>query len=62
MATKKVTKIKVAPEVQPVDTAQLKELLVDLEGFVQGSGTNEDRQKAVDKLKAIILKLEGGPA
>lgn len=52
-----VTKINLAPPA--VDTTELKELLVDLENLVPGSGTVEQRQQAVDKLKGIILKFEG---
>lgn len=55
---KSAKKIKIAEPVLKVDTTELKLLLIDLEGFVQGSGTVEDRQKTVDKLKEIINKFD----
>lgn len=56
---KAAVKKRVAPVALPkIDTTELKGLLIDLENLVPGSGTVEDRQMAVDKLKAIINKLE----
>lgn len=55
---KAVKKIKIAEPVLKVDTTDLKLLLIDMEGLVQGPGTVDDRQKVVDKLKEIINKFE----